>query len=70
MAQYISVKYRIPVVNRRVLYLCTRCGMTVDFEVASPEMDIYESAHCRCDPCQELVELEGSEDGSGTVSST
>lgn len=70
MSEYVSVKYRIPVVNRKVLYLCTRCGLPVDFEVAAPEMDIYESAHGRCEPCQELVELEGGENAPGTVSST
>ena len=59
MSEYLSVKYRIPVVNRRVHYLCTRCGLPVEFEVAAPEMDIYETPHGRCEACQDLVELEG-----------
>ena len=58
MAEYVSVKYRIPVVNRKVLFLCTRCGIAVDFEVAAPEMDIYESPHGLCELCQGLAVLE------------
>ena len=70
MSEFTSVKYRIPVVNRKVLYLCTRCGLPVEFEVASPELDIYESPHGRCEPCQGLVELEDGKDATGAVSST
>jgi len=61
MPEFTFTKYRIPVVDKRIVFLCTSCGRTVELESPNPEMDIYESPDCICASCRSLQQARDSD---------
>jgi len=50
--EYTAVKYRIPIVKNRAVFLCTSCGVIVEMECLGDETDVYESSDGKCQVCQ------------------
>jgi len=58
--EYTAIKYRIPIVKDRAVFICISCGMITEIECSQQETDVYESSDGKCQICRVVKEKDSS----------